>query len=378
MKKILVTFTFGISLRTWRDQGLLDRELLIYKKMIKEGYKIGFLTYGDNTDLGLKKHVNEIEVYPIYSYLKKPKGKILQFFHSFFIPFKLASIFKEYDIYKTNQMLGAWVAVIAKFLYKKRLIVRCGYEWLRTTFRESGLLRRVWITPFGYLFELVSYTFADRIIVSSQSILDFIRKFFRPFAHKVIVIPNFIDTENFRKGTAEHYKNRILYVGRLNRRKNLINLLKAIKDMEIGLDIIGEGNYFAKLNRFIETNNLDVRFLGRVPNAKLPVYINRYPIFALVSYFEDNPKTLLEAMACERVIVGSKVEGIKDLIDDNVSGILVSTDADGIREGMEKTFRLTEDKRIALGKGARELVIKTFSVDKVFEKERSLYEVLKV
>ncbi len=378
--KILVLFTFDISLKDWQDQGLLDRELLIYKMLRKKGYKIGLLTYGDNTDLEFKDTLEGIEVFPVYSYLKRPKNKIKRLFQSFAIPFKLAAIFKEYDIYKTNQMLGAWVGVVAKLLYRKRLIVRCGYEWLRNSFREADILKKIFVALFGYPLELLVYSAADKTTVSSSSIARFVRRTFMQPAHKIVTVSNFVDVENFRRmDTDEFHDDRLLYIGRLNRIKNLSNLFGALKASRyrIGLDVIGNGGDFERLKEIAEQEKLDVQFLGTVPNSQLPVYINRYPVFALVSYFENNPKVLLEAMSCERMVIGSRVEGIRDLIDDRASGILVSTDTDGIRKGLEEAFSLSDDERRTLGRRARESVAKDSSLDEIFTKEEALYKELK-
>ena len=102
-------------------------------------------------------------------------------------------------------------------------------------------------------------------------------------------------------------------------------------------------------------------------------WINKYPVFALVSYFENNPKALLEAMACEKIVIGADVEGIKGLID-NDSGILVSNDPESIRNGLEKAFDLSEEKRVSIGKKARNVVKNEFSIESVIKKDLALYE----
>lgn len=376
---MLLIFTYGVSLRTWRDSGLLDREIAIYKKMLEKGYDIGFLTYGDDGDFEFRDILKGIEILPIYAFIKRPSNKALRLSGSFLIPFRLARIFKGYDAYKTNQMLGSWVAVIAKVIYGKRLVVRCGYEWLRNTLRESRtLFKKIFIALLGYPMEFISYGAADRIIVSAPSISGFIDRCFRPFGRKVVYIPNFVDTSKFRKieESIERHDYRLLYVGRLDKTKNLSNLCDAISasGRKIGLDIIGKGGDFNEIKKRIDAGGLDIKCLGTIPNDKLPIEINKYPVFALVSYFENNPKSLLEAMACERVVVGSNVEGIKDLLVDNTSGILVSTDADGIKGGLDKAFGLNDKEKNEMGRNARDFVTKTHSIEKVLEKEEALYE----
>ena len=85
--KILVFFTYGVSLRTWDKAGLLEIEVMLYKKL-KDRYnvEVTFLTYGDENDYSYMNTTNGINIVPIYSILKKPKNKFLSLAKSFFIP----------------------------------------------------------------------------------------------------------------------------------------------------------------------------------------------------------------------------------------------------------------------------------------------------
>ncbi len=377
MKRILVIFTFDISLKAWHDAGLLERELLLYKRLAKEGCKIGFLTYGDKEDLKFKKELGDIDIFPVYSYMKRPGNRTQRALLSLLIPFKLGAVFKDYDIYKMNQMLGAWVGIIAKLLYRKTLIIRCGYEWWKNSLREpKSPMKKFFILVFGYIFELAAYTLCDKIVVSARPNINFLRRVFFQPARKIVYIPNFIDTACFRRLEVDRvYKDRALYVGRLEKGKNLITLFEAVKasSRKIGLDVIGDGDFLATLKLLAYNNGMNIQFLGIVPNNRLPTEINKYPVFIISSYFENNPKALLEAMACERTVIGTDVEGINDLVEDDLSGILVSTDRDGIRRGLEKAFGMQVEERKALGRRARDLVVRDSSVETIFNKEKGLY-----
>ena len=79
MKKIkrpfhlMVFFTYGNSLHTWAETGLMGRELLLYKKMIKQGHKVTFFTYGDGSDYKYTDQLKDIDVVPVYRFIKKSK-----------------------------------------------------------------------------------------------------------------------------------------------------------------------------------------------------------------------------------------------------------------------------------------------------------------
>ena len=70
--KIVLFFTFDVSLELWKRLGLLKRELLIYDNLIKD-YNCEFtiITFGNQSDLKIKDINSKIKVIPIYSIIKK-------------------------------------------------------------------------------------------------------------------------------------------------------------------------------------------------------------------------------------------------------------------------------------------------------------------
>ena len=61
---IVLFFTFDISLKHWKDAGLLEREVKIYKEIAeKNNFRYTFITYGDKSDIdieGLPKNLKII------------------------------------------------------------------------------------------------------------------------------------------------------------------------------------------------------------------------------------------------------------------------------------------------------------------------------
>ena len=54
--KVFVFFSFGVSLQTWFEKNILEREVKYYKHLGKKNIEISFVTYGDKTDLSFKKN----------------------------------------------------------------------------------------------------------------------------------------------------------------------------------------------------------------------------------------------------------------------------------------------------------------------------------
>jgi glycosyltransferase involved in cell wall biosynthesis len=110
-------------------------------------------------------------------------------------------------------------------LYKKKLIIRCGYEWLE--FLRKGE-KSFWERMIVFIIEKIAYKNSERIILSSEKDKRFVENNFEIRSSKIEVIPNYIDTELFEPIKIEKYKSRIIFVGRLHKQKNLFNLIEAI------------------------------------------------------------------------------------------------------------------------------------------------------
>ena len=89
---ILVLFTYGISLKTWEKQGLIQRELKLYKKLLtlNPNLKFTFITFGDNEDLEIQKKYDLkcFEIIPIYSKIKLSRNEISNLIRTILFIFK--------------------------------------------------------------------------------------------------------------------------------------------------------------------------------------------------------------------------------------------------------------------------------------------------
>ncbi len=383
---VLLLFSYGISLKDWHNLGILEREILLYKRLSEKGIHFNFLTYGTKEDLKYMHLLKNLQIYPVEN-LVKSKFVLVRFLKSVFLPFKLKNIFKNVDIIKTNQVEGAWVGLLAKIFFRKILIVRGGYEWLRN-YREipqrKGLINYLkFLLNYSYIFinELLAYRFANIIMITSQSTIDFIVKTFKLKwkKKKILLFPNFVDVDLFRPKNLEKKDKSILFVGRLVKEKNLLNLLKALKNLnDFTLDIIGTGPQAGFLRKQAGLLAVNVKFLGVFRNDKLPDIYNKYETVILPSFFEGNPKVLLEAMSCGATCIGTNVRGIKEIIKHKENGYLCNPTTDSIRNAIIELHK-NKKLRLVLGNNARIFIEKNFSLDNIVKKEFLLYKsVLKI
>mgnify|MGYP005857605975 CR=1 FL=1 len=368
-RHLILFFTYGISLKIWDETGLLDREIVLYKKLIKNGFKVCFITYGDESDYHYQDKLGEIKIIPFYAFVKKPSNRILKFIQSFFLPVFLRNQLKEADIIKTNQMSTTWVPIFAKYMFKKKLVIRCGFEWYRSFIRLSN---SKFIKIYLFVTELLSYNLADAIIMTSHSDREYIIKKFKIKKEKIAVIHNYVNTNFFIPLKIPKKENHLIFIGRLSYPKNLFNLLEALKGSYYTLDMIGDGELKPDLEKYALENNICVNFLGRFPNSKIPELLNQYEVFILPSYWEGNPKSLLEAMSCGLAIIGTDVDGINNIIRHKENGYLCKTDSKSIREAIDAVMA-DELLRKRMGTQAREFIIRNCSIEEIIKKEIAIY-----
>jgi phosphatidyl-myo-inositol alpha-mannosyltransferase len=169
-----------------------------------------------------------------------------------------------------------------------------------------------------------------RIAVSAAA-RHFIDRYF-PGDYKVI--PNGVDVERFARAVPvarwEDGIRNILFVGRLEPRKGLLDLLKAYRILRstgcsCRLLVIGTGPQEREARRYVMTRNLpSVEFLGRVgDDEKAALYRNADVFVSPATGRESFGIVLLEAMAAGTPVVCSDIHGYKGVVRRGREGLLV-------------------------------------------------------
>ena len=189
--------------------------------------------------------------------------------------------------------------------------------------------------------ERFAYRHADIGVVASHKDRQYICSKYHISLEKIEVLHNYINTAIFCPTDCEKYTDRIIFVGRLQPQKNPFNLIKAVSDNNLTLDIYGNGELYDELLAQAKKLNAKVNFMGVIGNDQLPGVLNRYRYYILPSFYEGMPKTLLEAMACGLVCIGTDVDGINEIIEDGVNGYLAKgTKPEAIVEAIKKAMQL--------------------------------------
>lgn len=341
---LLLVMTPNMSLEKWDANGQLSRELSFYKSLcVVANLKLIIFSYG-RQESGYYKGSHDITVLTMPTWIPSRWPFRLQnlLYHAI-SPWLYRRTFARVRFVKTNQFAASWFGLIIKIIYRVPLVIRMGYY--HSHFKPVSRKHK--------LSERISFKLCDKIIVTSAEASAFIIDKYRLQPKKVLCLQNSIDTELFRPiKTTPNYD--IIFVGRLEPLKNIELLLNAIESMKLRALIIGSGSMEKRIESFITKNT--VTWTARVANSDLPLFYNQARLFVLLSQYEGNPKSLLEAMACGLPCIGTDVHGIRDCISHNNNGLLVKQNAEDVADAVARL--LANPKEAAdMGERARETVI---------------------
>jgi poly(glycerol-phosphate) alpha-glucosyltransferase len=201
----------------------------------------------------------------------------------------------------------------------------------------------------------------------------------------ICVIPNGIDLPEVREDDAKtHSENRktLLYLGRLHRKKNLGNLIRAWNktlnspggnsDSWV-LAIAGwdQGGYESELKRIAA--GASVVFLGpRFGSEKSECY-RRCDAFILPSFSEGLPMTVLEAWSYAKPVLMTPECNLPEGFPAKAA-VQIGTTAEEIVTGLKELVEMSDDDRAAMGTRGHTLVATRFSWPRIGEQMRAVYE----
>ena len=250
---------------------------------------------------------------------------------------------------RVEQFPGVIPALVARALFGLPFVVTYGYHYAEVA-RIAG--SRLKPRLYGLL-ESVVFPRAAGVIVTSPEMEA--RLAAHPRRPRLAYFPNGVDTARFAPGPPREPPavRTVLYVGRLEREKNLarlIDALAAIGSPPLRLVLAGDGSLREELARRAQETALETRFRGVVPHGELPAHFRDADCFVLPSLTEGHPKVLIEAMACGLPCAASRRGGIPGLIGDGVTGLLF--DPEDTADMARTIGRLLGDRALAARLGA--------------------------
>jgi glycosyltransferase involved in cell wall biosynthesis len=357
--EVALFFTRGVSLATWEEAGILERELALYRRLGERGVGVALVTYGRN---GERRYRNRLPGFALHH----NRWNLPEPVYAALASRLHGALLARAAVVKSNQVLGADVALAAARRHGKPLIARCGY--LHSEFIEqahgagSPQARRA-----AALEEKV-FSGAACVVVTADSMRRRVVERYAVGVERVRVVPNYVDTNAFRP-RGDGRPRRVCFVGRLAEQKDPFLLIEAMRGLGAELLVVGEGHLKPALEAEARRLGIDARFLGVVAHEKLPDVLGGCAVFVLPSRYEGQPKSLIEAMACGVAVVGADSPGIRELIRNGETGLLCRPS-----EFRDAIASLLDDGplRMRLGRSARRFAEENFDLARIVELEHAV------
>ena len=176
-------------------------------------------------------------------------------------------------------------------------------------------------------------------------------------AARIAVKANFVDLPAPPAASA---RAGLLYVGRLAPEKGIGLLVRAARELPAGsLRVAGTGPEQALL-----AGHAAVQALGAVGSAQVVAEMQRAAALVMPSlWFENFPRTLVEAFACGLPVIASRLGAMAELIDDGVTGLLVAP-GDAADLALKMQWALDHPERMAaMGRAARGVYEARYTAD---------------
>ena len=144
------------------------------------------------------------------------------------------------------------------------------------------------------------------------------------------------------------------------------------------LRIYGDGHLKEELIQLTKTLGINesVEFMGTIPNVKVPEALSGMDIFVNCSHKESFGVNMVEAMACEVPVVATDTAGAREVIDQNVTGIVLNDRRPETMAAVFKELLSDKERRIAMGKAGRERVLRLYDWEKNVVIMENLYKSL--
>ena len=231
-------------------------------------------------------------------------------------------------IHEPNLILTTSLAIYGKYFLKKKIIMHNysdPFDWL-----GGGFFFKLAMGFYKILHKL-KLTISDAVIVISEEYRDYAR-FFRPFRHKIEILPMCL-SEKFIQTKTYEIRNNIIYAGRLDKRKGIDTLIKSMDYLEnMNLLIAGTGEKqtikeLHSLSKAIVKQNPSIRieFLGNKTQTELNEILNDSAVLILPTSdktAETFGAVLIEAWATGIPVISANNPAPSKLINDSGGGLI--------------------------------------------------------
>ena len=195
-------------------------------------------------------------------------------------------------------------------------------------------------------------TCTDKFLPPSQFLADTMVKGGYS-AEKMQVLCNFIDVSKVQNPSLKK-DDYYVFLGRVNSVKGVPTLCKAASQLPYKLIVIGGGELLPELQSQYK-DCVNIEFIGQKNWDEFRPILEGARFMVLpAEWSENNPLTVIESQSLGTPVLGARIGGIPELIEENVSGkTFVSGDVDDLKQKIQDMFIASFDYA-AIAKNAQE------------------------
>jgi glycosyltransferase involved in cell wall biosynthesis len=190
------------------------------------------------------------------------------------------------------------------------------------------------------------------------------------------VAPMPVATDLFGPG-ASRDGNRLLFVGRLNNQKGVEHVLHALASMKTPatLDIVGDGPNRESLKLLAESLGIAprIRWHGQLSQSALPPIYQRAAAVVLPSVDEGLGLVAVEALLCETPVVAFDSGGLRDVIQNEKTGLLVKPGDRAALAAALDDLLARDGRGSQLGKAGRLYALSAFAPESAARRYAEIY-----
>ena len=252
-------------------------------------------------------------------------------------------------------------------------------QWCEECFTDKKAVIKHRCMPGGVIGSTIGYLeakkwnkeklqeYTDLFLPPSQFMMDtVVRGGYNP--KKFRVLCNFIDVEKVKNPCFEK-KDYYVYLGRVNEVKGIRTLCKAADTLPFKLIVIGGGELLTELQKEYKDSN--IVFKGQMEWNDFRPIIEGAKFMVLPSeWSENNPLTVIESQSLGTPVLGARIGGIPELIEEGVTGMTFeSGNIEDLKDKIELMWNSSFDyKTIA------DNAVKRYSSDAYYDQLMKYYK----
>lgn len=245
---------------------------------------------------------------------------------------------------------------------------------LGTVFINGGLTLKIVKVLYKFAF-----LFPKRVFFQNKDDMELFLLHKLVDVNRVALLPGSgVDLEKYKPISKENNLDKMVFllIGRMIKDKGVSEYIEAAKiikqkysNIEFqllgGVGVVNLSAITLEELQGYEQNGI-ISYLGETEDIR--TFIANSDVVVLPSYREGMPRTLLEAAAMAKPVIGTDVPGCRDAVDDGMNGYLCEVkNSNDLADKIEKMINLSDAERIAMGLAGRKKMENEFDEKIVLE-----------